>query len=252
MRKPILCLDFDGVIHSYTSGWKGADVIPDAPVPGAIDFILRALDDFKVAIYSSRSGHPNGRRAMGAWLLQHLVEHFGGERVRAASALAAIDFPTEKPPALVTLDDRAVTFTGNWPGLAELRAFEPWNKRAPVDRDPAIEARIAERDRLLVVARGLGDLHIMDDRVEGEDPWTLRRVLHEGFKANGWRFPDHAAEHALTHVRAHVLEGAIGEVGAARAGFVAEIDAIPNSTAGLTPGEIALIELLKRIADALR
>lgn len=31
MGKPILCLDFDGVIHSYASGWKGADVIPDPP-----------------------------------------------------------------------------------------------------------------------------------------------------------------------------------------------------------------------------
>jgi hypothetical protein len=28
MGKPILCLDFDGVLHSYSSGWKGADVIP--------------------------------------------------------------------------------------------------------------------------------------------------------------------------------------------------------------------------------
>jgi len=42
MSKPILCLDFDGVIHSYSSGWKGADVIPDPPVPGAFDFIRRA------------------------------------------------------------------------------------------------------------------------------------------------------------------------------------------------------------------
>ena len=32
-RKPILCLDFDGVIHSYISGWKGADVIPDPLKP---------------------------------------------------------------------------------------------------------------------------------------------------------------------------------------------------------------------------
>ena len=28
MSKPILCLDFDGVLHSYTSGWRGAR-IPD-------------------------------------------------------------------------------------------------------------------------------------------------------------------------------------------------------------------------------
>lgn len=33
----ILSIDFDGVIHSYTSRWKGVDVIPDMPVPGAFE-----------------------------------------------------------------------------------------------------------------------------------------------------------------------------------------------------------------------
>jgi hypothetical protein len=40
-----------------------------------------------------------------------------------------LEWPTEKPPALVTIDDRAITFTGEWPAMAELLAFKPWNKR---------------------------------------------------------------------------------------------------------------------------
>lgn len=56
MSKPTLCLDFDGVLHSYSSGWKGADIIPDPPVAGAADFIIEAQQHFIVAVYSSRSG----------------------------------------------------------------------------------------------------------------------------------------------------------------------------------------------------
>ena len=45
---PILALDFDGVLHSYTSGWQGADVISDPPVPGAIEFLMEAVEHFEV------------------------------------------------------------------------------------------------------------------------------------------------------------------------------------------------------------
>ena len=41
-HRPILCVDFDGVIHSYTSGWEGIDMIPDPPVEGAIKWLWRA------------------------------------------------------------------------------------------------------------------------------------------------------------------------------------------------------------------
>lgn len=58
--KPILCLDFDGVIHSYSSGWKGADVIPDPLVAGALQFIRDAAMVFAVQIFSSRSNQPGG------------------------------------------------------------------------------------------------------------------------------------------------------------------------------------------------
>ena len=44
------------------------------------------------------------------------------------SEILTISFPESKPPALVTIDDRAVLFTGVWPDVAELRRFKPWNK----------------------------------------------------------------------------------------------------------------------------
>ena len=39
-----VCVGFDGVIHSYVSGWRGAAVIPDPAVPGAIAW-LNAIGD---------------------------------------------------------------------------------------------------------------------------------------------------------------------------------------------------------------
>jgi len=40
-----------------------------------------------------------------------------------------VKFPQEKPPAMVSLDDRAITFTGEWPSMISLIAFKPWNKK---------------------------------------------------------------------------------------------------------------------------
>jgi hypothetical protein len=132
MNRPTLCLDFDGVIHSYASGWKGIATIPDPPVDGAIDFIERAARVFQVAIYSTRSKSFRGRWAMKAWLEQHVVAHFGVDRVGADDLLGEILWPWFKPSAFVTIDDRAITFVGEWPDLTDLRGFKPWNHRVKV------------------------------------------------------------------------------------------------------------------------
>jgi hypothetical protein len=140
--KPILILDFDGVLHSYTSPWAGATVIPDPPVPGAIPFILSAGEVFRVAIFSSHSSQDGGIQAMIDWLLDNglpleAVEPEDAALYHGAYSLNLVPepwehsvyFPTEKPPARVALDDRAVTFNGMWPDPADLLRFKPWNKR---------------------------------------------------------------------------------------------------------------------------
>lgn len=138
MTKPILCVDFDGVIHSYKSGWQGPRKISDEPVPGALEWLRRTYEEgkFDVAIYSSRSKALFGRAAMKNWLRVWLVEEFGymagpGMDPLYDELLHWLKFPAKKPAAFLTIDDRAHCFDGDWSKLTAgaMFAFKPWNKR---------------------------------------------------------------------------------------------------------------------------
>jgi hypothetical protein len=115
--KQTVILDFDGVIHSYTSGWKGAAVIPDGPTDGARDAIAKLREQYQVVVVSSRCHQPGGIEAIRAWLVQHGIE------VDAVS--------NDKPPHIVTVDDRAFRFEGDWQAVIEgiPAAAVPWNKK---------------------------------------------------------------------------------------------------------------------------
>lgn len=130
-RLPILCLDFDGVIHGYDSGWKGATTISDHVTPGFFEWAEQAAQHFQLVIYSSRSKEPKAIEAMQFWLAAER------KRWRAAGGMHTIETPltfefaSEKPAAFLTIDDRAITFQGDWSILdpMALLAFKPWNKR---------------------------------------------------------------------------------------------------------------------------
>ncbi len=131
--KRIICVDFDGVIHSYTSGWQGVGVISDPPVPGAIAWLKNHLqepdclgmsfyDGPEAQIYSTRSKSWQGRRAMKKWLIKHgLHRAYFTERI--------LKFPKKKPTAFLTIDDRAICFEGTFPTTQEMLDFKPWYKK---------------------------------------------------------------------------------------------------------------------------
>ena len=129
--QPIILVDFDGVLHSYKSGWQGPEVIPDPPVPGALSWLagLLASEKFQVAIYSSRSKQDGGRNAMLLWLARwFLHEKLDGP---GFDLLKRLQFPTQKPAAFLTIDDRCIQFQGpgTFPTIPEIENFKPWNKR---------------------------------------------------------------------------------------------------------------------------
>jgi hypothetical protein len=119
MTKPILCLDFDGVIHSYERGWQNGEIYGTV-TPGFFQWAVEAQKLFRLVIYSSRSSTDEGRLAMGKWLADQM-RTWEGEPV-------TLEMAAEKPPAFLTIDDRAIRFEGRWDWLnpSQLLEFRPW------------------------------------------------------------------------------------------------------------------------------
>lgn len=121
-----ITVDFDGVINSYESGWCGANVIPDMPVPEAINFLKEAVKHFEVNIFSSRSHQPGGIDAMKSFIRYWAKRESHDE----APWVELLKFPTEKPASIVYIDDRAIQFNGPpFPTMDEIKEFKPWNRR---------------------------------------------------------------------------------------------------------------------------
>lgn len=131
---PTVAVDFDGVIHSYTSGWKGAHVIPDPPVPGAIEFLAHFCEDSvkaNVVIFSSRAKTFRGRWAIRDWLRTYSGSYW--QENWQCQGIESIKVTAVKPAAVVYIDDRAQRFEGTFPELTRksieaLLNRKPWNK----------------------------------------------------------------------------------------------------------------------------
>ena len=135
MSKPTICIDFDGVIHSYEKGWQGG-AIYGTVVDGFFEWAQAAAQHFDLVVYSSRSKDDAMRVAMADWLHEQQSKFL-------AAALVAGEEPKfhattfkiahEKPAAFLTIDDRAMTFNGDWYDDCwwpeKLLQFKPWMQR---------------------------------------------------------------------------------------------------------------------------
>lgn len=117
----IICLNFDGVIHGYTTSWTAFDDIPDPPTPGALEAVNELIArGFEVVIHSTRLvGGDGAYWAMRKWLRAH--------------GFPPLRLTADKPPAMVYVDDRAYRFDGRWTAVLDFigqpgMTPKPWNK----------------------------------------------------------------------------------------------------------------------------
>ena len=97
VKKNTIAIDFDGVIHRYSQGWKGMDNAYDPPLDGAASALQRLADAGKrIVVFSSRD-----TAVIKNWLKKHALEQYVAE------------ITNTKIPAQVYIDDRAYRFI-NW------------------------------------------------------------------------------------------------------------------------------------------
>lgn len=113
-----ICLDFDGVTHSYTSKWEGPEIAPDPPVEGMVAFIQELAQHYDITIYSARLNGDGGRECIEKYFKQHGVSDGVIKHLKWHA----------KPHAHLYIDDRAFHFKGTFPTLEEIKAFKPWNR----------------------------------------------------------------------------------------------------------------------------
>ena len=117
MSNKTVVFDFDGVIHSYTSGWRGETNIPDPPVEGIREAIKEIRDaGYKVVVVSTRTKEIEGFEAVALWLMKNDIK--------------VDSIKNYKPPAIAYIDDRAICFDGHPETLLDkINNFKTWYER---------------------------------------------------------------------------------------------------------------------------
>jgi len=104
-----IAVDFDGVIHAYRKGWHDGTIY-DLPLPGAIDGLLRLIDEYSVFVFTTRECN-----RVGTWLLRAglpiTVKPDGDPNFPFWTGRETILVTNLKYAAVAYIDDRAYKFT---------------------------------------------------------------------------------------------------------------------------------------------
>lgn len=113
-------MTFDGVVHDYKKGWQGGKIYGDV-TDGFFHWLTMTMPLFRIIIYSSRSKDAGGIEAMQDWLKAQALKH-------NTTLPDGIEYANQKPPAFLTIDDRALTFKGDWSEFMpqKLLQFKSW------------------------------------------------------------------------------------------------------------------------------
>lgn len=134
----VVAIDFDGVIQQHITPWdsKNPHIIPDGPVPGALEFMAELLfNGFEIVIFTLRARETAVKEAVYEWLHHHwgtlpaaLLDQIGDDHFIIENSNKIV-VTHEKPQACLYIDDHGYHFTGTFPTIEFIQNFKPWNRK---------------------------------------------------------------------------------------------------------------------------
>lgn len=107
-----LCIDFDGVIHSYDKGYHDGTCYGD-PLPGSLEALRVLSKKYRIVIFTAKAkpSRPLVNGMTGIELVEAWLVRYG---VRDCVA----EITAEKPRAFLYIDDNGYRFI-NWAGTLD-------------------------------------------------------------------------------------------------------------------------------------
>jgi hypothetical protein len=125
-----IAVDFDGVIHSYTSPWTTVVEINDPPVEGAFEWLTEMVEHFDVFLFTCRLRTQDTEPHVDVDDIESAMRQWFYDHGLPAEVLKQIKFwrGEGKPHAYVYLDDRGMRFEGVFPSVEVLQSLKQWNR----------------------------------------------------------------------------------------------------------------------------
>lgn len=130
----IIAVDFDGVIHSFTTPWTNVLEINDPIVPGAAEWLTMLTKYYKVILHTCRLSWKPGEEYHEDVLISDRIikiKQFLASNNVSMTVIEKLEFHTTpgKPYANIYVDDHGYRFTGEFPSNETLDELKPWNRQ---------------------------------------------------------------------------------------------------------------------------
>lgn len=132
----IICLDYYGCLNTTSKNTHCCNLL-DKITEGFFEWLHKVGRHYKINIYIAGNINVSGRNKMKTWLAAQFANWINENELSdtiiedLANIVEEIDFVKVKPIDCLFIDNKALTFNGDWSEYTKetIDGFVPWNQK---------------------------------------------------------------------------------------------------------------------------